>query len=369
MLSKVCIFCGNTPTDKNKEHVIPQWLIRATGDPTRNVYLGRDWSSPELKQRIYRFSAFTFPACEACNSEFSTLEASAKRIIEQLLAMKPASASDFDILLDWFDKVRVGLWIGLLYLNKNFRDIDPQYYIKSRIATRDRLLVIYRDQNELDGISICGVESPIFQVMPACFGLSVNNLHFFNASTEDLLAKFLGFPYLINRKLSKDREGFSADIAPSSKTVLPNLIPYSIPAGGTAILQGIIPPEQRGSPEVSDPFLISNCRDYANGRGHIFMQQMGAAALYPETPSSQWLPPEQFSKMECMTDLVFLTDTYLTRRSSDRPDMGDLTKEQVDFVNVSTSGILKLHKVMIEHVLHQIQHADSVERFIEDLEP
>jgi hypothetical protein len=49
--------------------------------------------------------------------------------------------------------------------------------------------------------------------------------------------------------------------------------------------------------------------------------------------------------------------------------MGDLTKEQVDFVNVSTSGILKLHKVMIEHVLHQIQHADSVERFIEDLEP
>lgn len=168
MLSKVCIFCGNPPSSKNKEHVIPQWLIRATGNPTRKVYLGRDWSSLDLKPRVYSLSAFTFPACEACNSEFAALEASAKSIVEHLLASQPVSANDFDILLNWFDKVRVALWMGLLYLNKNHRDVDPQFYIKSRVASRDRFLVIYQDQNELDGISICGVESPIFQVMPSC---------------------------------------------------------------------------------------------------------------------------------------------------------------------------------------------------------
>ena len=37
MLSKVCIFCGNPPSGKNKEHVIPQWLIRATGKPCNDV--------------------------------------------------------------------------------------------------------------------------------------------------------------------------------------------------------------------------------------------------------------------------------------------------------------------------------------------
>jgi hypothetical protein len=363
MLSKVCIFCGNPPSGKNKEHVIPQWLIRATGNPTRKVYLGRDWSSPDLKQRVYSLSAFTFPACTACNTEFSALEASAKRVVELLLALQPVSANDFDILLDWFDKVRVGLWIGLLYLNKNYRDIDPQFYIKSRIATRDRLLMIYQDQGELDGISIFGVESPIFQVMPSCFGLTINNLHFFNASAQDLLSTFLGFPHLTNRKLSKDREGFSADVAPGSKTVLANLLPYSVPAGGTAIFQGIIPPELKGSVEFNDPFVVNNCRDHASGRGKIFIQQMGPAGFYPEAPSPQWLPPQQFSKLECMTDQIFLTDVYLTRLYSNRPDMGDLTQEQRNFLDTSTSGILKLHKVMIEHITRQIQNSDSVERF------
>ena len=363
MLSKVCIFCGNPPSGKNKEHVIPQWLIRLTGKPTRKVYLGRDWSSADLKERVFSFSAFTFPACEACNSEFSALEASAKDILERLLASQPASAGDFDILLDWLDKVRVGLWIGLLYLNKNYRGTEPQFYIKSRVATRDRLLIIYQDQGELDGISIAGVESPIFHVMPSCLGLSINNLHFFNVSTQDLLSKFLGFPHLANRKLSKHREGFSADVVAGSKTRLANLLPYSMPVGGTAMFQGIIPPELKDSVEFKDSFVIENCRNYVRGRGKIFMQQLSSAGPYSETPSPQWLPPQKFSKLECMSNLHFLTDVYLTALYSDRPDMGDLTQEQIDLVNKNTSGILKLHKVMIEHVTEQMLEANSIERF------
>lgn len=363
MLSKVCIFCGNPPSDKNKEHVLPQWLISATGKPARKVYLGRDWSSPDLKKRIYSLKAFTFPACAACNSEFSALEATAKNIVERLLATQPVSAGDFDILLDWFDKVRVGLWIGLLYLNKNYRAVDPQFYIKSRIATRDRLLMIYQDKGELDGISICGIESPIFHVMPSCFGLTINHLHFFNVSAQDLLSSFLGFPHLINRKLSKDRAGFSADVVPGSKAILPNLLPYAVPAGGTALFQGMIPPELKGSAEFDDQFVKNNCRDHANGRGKIFIQQMGPAELYPEEASTKWFPPETFSKFECMVDAVFMTDVYLTRLYSDLPAMGDLTKEQIDYVNSTMSGVLKLHRLMVEHVTRQIRASNSVEPF------
>ena len=35
-----CVFCGGTPDNKTKEHVLPMWLIEATGDPKEPVNLG-----------------------------------------------------------------------------------------------------------------------------------------------------------------------------------------------------------------------------------------------------------------------------------------------------------------------------------------
>jgi hypothetical protein len=69
---------------------------------------------------------------------------------------------------------------------------------------------------------------------------------------------------------------------------------------------------------------------------------MGPAELYPEEPSSQWLPPQHFPKLECMADQVFITDVYLTRLYSDRPGMGDLTQDQIDFVNNEHEWHLKI---------------------------
>jgi hypothetical protein len=72
MAAKICIFCGNPPQGKNKEHVIPQWLIRLTGKPSRMVYLGRDWSSPELAKREY---SLTSPPASRAILSFPTLKA------------------------------------------------------------------------------------------------------------------------------------------------------------------------------------------------------------------------------------------------------------------------------------------------------
>ena len=84
-MRKVCIFCGRAPKDKNKEHVLPQWLLKITGKPTRSVYLGRDWSSSELTERFYSFQGFTFPACKSCNSAYSSLEHKAEVIVRRML--------------------------------------------------------------------------------------------------------------------------------------------------------------------------------------------------------------------------------------------------------------------------------------------
>ena len=112
---KFCIFCGLLPVDKNKEHVIPRWLIELTGDPNRMARFGFQIGEDEsIKFREFRFSKFTFPACTECNSIHSVLETAAGRIVGQILNDEPVSGDNLSTLLDWLDKVRVGLWLGFL---------------------------------------------------------------------------------------------------------------------------------------------------------------------------------------------------------------------------------------------------------------
>jgi hypothetical protein len=132
-----CIFCGAAPSEKTQEHVMPQWLLRLTGDPNRSAYFGRDWLSPDLKQRIYSWSSFTFPACDACNERWSHIEGEVKGIVERMLTSQPLAAQDFYVFLDWIDKVRTGLWLGMIYLNKNCRGIIPQFHIDDRVGQKD----------------------------------------------------------------------------------------------------------------------------------------------------------------------------------------------------------------------------------------
>lgn len=136
MLAKFCVFCGEKPKVKNREHIIPHWLLELTWKPSRSVGLGFDWRHPKLCERRFGYSSFTFPACKACNTEFSDLEGKTKQIIVAMLAGQPISAVHLDSLLDWLDKVRIGLWLGFIFLNENFHGIQPQVYIKQRMAAR-----------------------------------------------------------------------------------------------------------------------------------------------------------------------------------------------------------------------------------------
>jgi len=116
---KLCVFCGHRAVEKTKEHVIPSWLIEMTGNPNRQIILGSFFSNfikdKEVQNKQISFNSFTFPACKNCNARFSDLEVRAKPIIEKLINNNPISAFDFDILLDWFDKVRIGLWVGYFF--------------------------------------------------------------------------------------------------------------------------------------------------------------------------------------------------------------------------------------------------------------
>ena len=140
-MSQFCVFCGNKPQGKNAEHVLPQWLMAMTGKKSRPCFMGN--ILPSGRDSI-AFQALKFPACEECNSRYSLMEAQCKDIITKIMDGASLTAPEISLLLDWFDKVRIGLWLGDLYLSKQVDVYDPHMHIASRVGLKERLLIIER---------------------------------------------------------------------------------------------------------------------------------------------------------------------------------------------------------------------------------
>ncbi|MFT4801265.1 MAG: hypothetical protein ACI93N_001035 [Flavobacteriaceae bacterium] len=190
MKRKFCIFCGENPIDKNKEHIIPKWLIQMTDKPNRKTVIGSNYKGEKL---TIPWNKFVFPSCEICNTNFGKLEAKVKNIVTNLLNEKPLSHGQMDLFLDWLDKIRTGLWLGQLIHKKI--DLDPHFYINQRVGEKDRTCLIYKIDDKEKGINITGTDLPIFHLIPSCFSLTINHLCFFSYSKEFILSENLGFPF------------------------------------------------------------------------------------------------------------------------------------------------------------------------------
>lgn len=189
---KFCVFCGRPPEDKNKEHILPQWLLNLTGDPKRTVTMLYDYHKG--REISFSWNALVTPACEACNTKFSRMEASVKPVIEGLLERQSLTAADYVLLLDWLDKVRIGLWLNYQLLQGNLLGVKPSFYISDRVGKKDRFVAIYPlSGNEL-GLNAFGVNTLAFQGAPSAFGLRVNNLLMINCSSDYIFSGRCGFP-------------------------------------------------------------------------------------------------------------------------------------------------------------------------------
>ena len=235
---KKCIFCGDKPENKNKEHVIPKWLIEMTGDKKRSGYFGFDKfteadvaASNTLDNemgkplRVYSFNSFAFPACEECNKAFGRKESAVKPILKKIINNDGIVRGELDFFFDWLDKVRVGLWLGMRQLDKDIAQIEPNYAINQRVAIFDRVLMVRRIKGMPDGINFYGVETYCFAMQPIAFCLRVNEFFFFNLSTSFLVSEGLGFPFSEGEILDKNSnkinfsvvEGRGSIVSPLSK--------------------------------------------------------------------------------------------------------------------------------------------------------
>lgn len=190
-LPKICLFCGNPPEAKNLEHPLPRWLLELTGDPNRVVNFGFDYRTGNVIK--FAFDQFRFPACGACNLRWSQFEEKAKRVVQAICNKAPVSAEDYVLLLDWLDKVRIGVWLGYRYLLQT--PVSPNFTIEGRLGMKDRMVAVYPIGDHQRGLNAHGAETPLFQSKPSVFALRINNIMLLNASWDWMCSRACGYPY------------------------------------------------------------------------------------------------------------------------------------------------------------------------------
>ena len=354
-LPKFCVFCGNKPEKKTKEHIIPQWLIKLTGDPDRKINLGievdRTNGMNEFKFREFSFSAFHFPACNKCNEEFSALENEAKPIIERILSKDFLTNIEINTLLNWFDKVRVGLWLGALLLDREIAPVDPHFYIKKRMAEKDRCLFVYELNDNWQGIQFVGFNAPAFMFTPSCFSLNINNFCFFNISIDFLFAKNIGFPFPTKKVSVPNTIGTRMEFSKGLERKKIPLIKLPFAKPSISLFQPIIPKEFGEINNAIDGFyncsyVKENCIDFKKGLGDIFYYENGSLHKLDDKTelclSDELIIYDREKFMKIIAKQVLDTQLYLTIQMM--PSIDELSSAGKKEVRKKYNNVIDLQK-------------------------
>jgi hypothetical protein len=277
------VFCAEKPIGKNREHVLPYWLLEMTGSPSRVVQVGFDYRTFEPVR--FAWSQFVMPACQACNTAAAEMEGSAKRVIQALTRREAMSVADYVVLLDWLDKVRVGMWLAYHRLFPEEFQITPRFSINSRIGKKDRLVAVYPLETGNKGLNTFGSESLMFNRNPSVFGLRISNLLLLNASFDSLVSDACGFPFPTDPKHVLDGPNAGqlefTELARASRPA-PPLLPPIVHRPSVLLAQPILQPAPPRSDFVrwlgydgeigprTAGFLSPN-----NGQGALFLERYG----------------------------------------------------------------------------------------------
>jgi len=104
------------------------------------------------------------------------------------------SVSQCYCLLDWLDKVRIGLWLGYHALHKEI--FEPNFHIDSRLGKKDRLAIISVDPNDKSrSLGIGGCDNNVFRTSQSGMFLRINNIRIVSASFDFLVSPLAGLPH------------------------------------------------------------------------------------------------------------------------------------------------------------------------------
>lgn len=316
---KFCVFCGNPPESKNKEHVLPQWLLRMTGDPNRVVSMG--YSHKSKREIRFNWKSLTTPACEACNTRYAKLESQVIPLIESLLERGSLTVANYCTLLDWLDKVRVGLWLNYHLLMDNPTGITPSFYINSRLRKKDRLVAVYPITEKNNGLNAYGVETLSFHSAPSVFGLRINNIFLLNCSSDYIFSGRCGFPAPTKMQLHLD--GDSAGLLQMedfkfTKKIKSPIFSFQLYKPSVFLLQPIMQcdiaaptdtPSFLGGNPLRDPYLLeSTMTSKQPGLGKIYRQYKDRVARLDDENAK--IAFDTITNSECSTAGRLVSQVY-----------------------------------------------------------
>lgn len=354
-MKKECVFCGKKPQSKTNEHIIPQWLIALTGDPNREILIGyKKDGSKETRQ--YSFSSFKFPSCSICNEMFSKLENDAKDVITKLLNLDGINANDLNTLLDWFDKIRTGLWLANYNLDKNFANITPNFRIADRIGKFDRMLKIARADSLDRRVNWGGTETAIFNYIPSCFSLVINNLYFLNLSYDFLFSRRLGFPFPKEKYIHNYTSNYQEiNLSDGIERIHRPIFRKHFKMLGTEFYQpmwGSILSKKSTHTLYNKEYIRSNSTDFDSGIGAIFFSHSQHEGLqkYFLSESKKWIHPKIYERNELIKIISKEVLEWQLYIQEQYPSLERLTpderKDRNRFIKMCASINKKLLKLM-----------------------
>ncbi|MDX1749904.1 MAG: hypothetical protein R3271_06250 [Methylophaga sp.] len=354
-MAKYCVFCGAVPEKKNKEHVVPKWLIKLTGNPKREAYFGFEKNiETEVKTRTFAFDQFSFPACSLCNEKYANLEEQVKPILETIIAGKAIKARNFSVLLDWMDKVRIGLWLGFNQLDKNFAQINPNFHIERRIGQYDRALIVEKSKGICERLNFGGVETLLFQVTPSAFTLTVNNYCFTNISYIFLIFRRLGFPYPRKMYYLPGSSGEAvSDIGKGLERVLLPIIRKQSYEKGKIFYQPMFKGGLISGSDFSkfydNEYVETRSIDHKNGIGDIFEENDGKLHHFKKEELVSLEPIPHYSEYQLGIKSGINICEWQKWLLTLLPATDQLDNEHKKFIKARSKFGVRFNNFMIEH--------------------
>jgi hypothetical protein len=303
------------------------WLLRATGDPNRRIKIEEDQIT---RQDILRSaSTFHFPACDPCNKHYGKkLEARAKVVIETVAAGRSLEVSQCYCLLDWLDKVRVGLWLAYNTLHQE--EFEPKFRIDQRIGIKDRIAIVRVDPDDRSkGLGFGGLNNQIFRTSQAGMFLHINNIKILSISFDGLISRFAGIPYPKEMFIASDTDRdqhLVANIGCSDYCLKQDWKEFGVP-GATIISQS--------------SFWFGNCLDKELKRIYLNKATINRFKHFPKVRKLEDL--YQFVPTHLISNSSGVFRYYESRRS--RVKFGK-AQENTDF-----NFVKALYSVFLLHVL------------------
>jgi hypothetical protein len=183
------MFCGALFTGQkhNFEHIIPRWLVKEADLAHRTAPI--DFPGKKFDAAMSRIGG---RVCEKCNDDSADLEGRARAAYAKLRDGKDLEMADGRALLDWLDKVRVGMWLWTVDIGKGDYGVEPKFRINERMAHKDRIMLAarYRPGAPMRGLGFWGATEH-FVWSPSVFGLYINNVVLVSISTNFLVSRHL----------------------------------------------------------------------------------------------------------------------------------------------------------------------------------